>query len=131
MNGEENVMAQGLATMRTMVLSSTLSGAFIANLPDLVFMKHNALVHKMPLMGHTRAYLRHFIPNKANRELAIRSGLIAESATNMAMGYQRYFGLMDGSAWARRYADIINRMQLLTPHIQATKWAHGMELMGV
>lgn len=131
LNGDENVMAQGMATVRTTVLSSVLSGAYIANLPDLVFMKHNALMHKMPLMGHTRAYLKHFIPNKANRELAIRSGLIAESATSMAMGYQRYFGLMDGSAWARRYADIINRLQLLTPHIQATKWAHGMELMGV
>lgn len=130
MNGDENVGAQSLATARTVVLSSVLSGAYIANLADLAFFKYNALINNMPMFGHTRAYIKHFLPNRENRQVAIRSGLIAESATSIAMGYQRHFGLLDGPQWARRYADVINRMQLLTPHVQATRWAHGMEMMG-
>lgn len=131
LNGEENAMAQTFATVRTTVMATTLSGAYLANLSDITFAKHAALTMKLPMMGHTRAYIKNFIPNKQNRSLAIRSGLIAESAVSMASSYQRYFGPLDGANWAKRYSDVINRVGLLTPHTQAAKHAWGMEMLGL
>lgn len=130
LNGEENAMAQAFSTARTTVMATALSGAYLANLSDITFAKHAALTMKLPMSGHLRAYIKNFVPNAQNRAMAIRSGLIAESAVSMASSYQRYFGPLDGANWARRYSDVVNRAGLLTPHTQAAKWAWGMELMG-
>lgn len=131
LNGEENVMAQTMATARTAVLGSLLSSAYIPNLfGDLFMANFVRFANRLPATTYITSYLRHFIPNRENRLRAVRSGLIADSATSMAQSYQRYFGPMDGAMWSQRYSDVVLRASFLTPHTQAMRWGFGMEMMG-
>ena len=66
----------------------------------------------------------------ADRRLAVRSGLIAESASSVALGQQRFVGDIYGPQVTRRTLDTVMRASLMTAHTQAARWAFGMEVMG-
>lgn len=132
LNGEENMAATMPATVRTLIGAQALGSAFLSAMGDLGFARHTALMNQMPGIKHMRSYLKYMNPlDKQGRKLAIRSGLVAESAMAVASSYQRYFGPMMGNAVARRISDVTFRTILLTPHTQAAKWAWGMETMGM
>lgn len=132
LNGEENWLAMSPATVRNLFGTAATSASTLSAVPgDLGMMSHIALVNRMPAIKLMGQYLKLFTPGtREAKRVAIRSGLIAESATSFAAGYQRYFGPMAGNAVARRVSDVTFRMNLLTPHTQAAKWAWGMETMG-
>jgi len=130
-NSDESTLAVWGGNIRTVVTTSILSSSFIANLGDFSQMKHVALMNKLPYHKHTRTAIEMFIPNKANRQMALRAGLGMESAINMASSLQRLVGPLEGSAWAKRMSDTMFRVQLLTPLTQAMKWSSGVNTMGV
>ena len=131
LNGEDSLLAQGMAATRTVLLASKLDGAYLANIGDFALMKNTAMANKLPGMSIIKAYVQNFVPNEKNRMFAMRSGLIAESAISMASAYQRYFGALDGPVGAKRYADFIFRVGWLTAHTQAAKFAWKLEFMGM
>ena len=130
--GEESGLGHTFAGIRNVLSSSLLGSATIAAVPgDFSTMKLTALYNKLPVTGHLRQYLKLLNPaSDADRRMAVRSGLIAESATSVSLGSQRFFGEMSGSQLSRRISDTTMRLTLMTPHTQAARWAFGMETMG-
>lgn len=130
--GEESGVGHTMAGLRNVITSAFLGAATLAAIPgDLLLTKHAALFNKLPAGGHIRQYLKLMNPaSAADRRLAVRSGLIAESSTAIALGHQRFFGAMAGPQLTRRISDTTMRLSLMSPHTQAAKWAFGMETMG-
>jgi len=130
--GEESGVGHTLAGVRNVVSSAFLGSATLAAIPgDLLLTQHAALFNKLPAGGHISQYLKLMNPaSSADRRLAVRSGLVAESAAAIAMGHQRFFGEMSGPQMSRRISDVTMRLSLMSPHTQAAKWAFGMETMG-
>ena len=128
----QNPWANGFAGTRNILVSAKMGGAYLLAAPTDFFTK--AMMHRFNrtkgVLSLTQ-YLKMMNPaSSADRRLAVRSGLIASSATNIAMGHQRFFGEMFGPQMTRRISDVVLRLSLLTPHTQAARWATGMELMG-
>lgn len=130
--GEADGWGHTMAGLRNIISSAVLGSATLAAIPgDLLLTKHVALFNKLPVSGHIRQYLKLMNPaSSADRRMAVRSGLIAESASAIALGHQRYFGAIAGPQLSRRISDTTMRLSLMSPHTQAAKWAFGMETMG-
>lgn len=131
-NSDESTLANTAGTIRTFVLGSLLTSSFIMNLGDIGNMKFAAMSYKLPMAGQIRAYLKNLVmmPSKQRQVQLIRSGMIAESATSMALSLQRVFGPLEGSAWAKRFSDIVLRSNFMVPHTQAAKWTFQQEVFG-
>ncbi len=127
-----NLWANGFAGTRNILVSAKMGAAFLLAAPTDFFTK--ALMHRFNRTKGALSLMQYFKmmnpANKADQRLAVRSGLIASSATSIAMGHQRFFGEMFGPQLTRRISDVILRGSFLTPHTQAMRWATGMELMG-
>lgn len=129
----EDAVALTFGGVRNIITSAVLGSATLLAVPGDMFTK--ALTKgfsKMPGTVSMGQYLKLLNPaDKADKALAIRSGLIAESATSIAYGQQRFLGMISGPQWTRRLADITMRASLMTPHTQAARWAFGMEALGM
>lgn len=132
-NGAESLLAQAIAPVRTFVVASVLTKAFISNLGDLGIGKNTLMYYKLPHTGYMRSVVKAFaeMPSKERRLTAIRNGLGMESATSMALMQQRYLGGFDGPNWTKRMSDVSFRATWLTPWTQASRWAFGHHVMGV
>lgn len=121
-----------LAGTRNVLTGSLLGSTVLLALPGDFF--STALTRRfngLPASRFMKSYLKNMNPaNPADRRLAIRSGLVAESATSMAFSQQRMMGEVLGPEVTKRYTDIALRAQLLTPHTEAIRNAFGMEFMG-
>lgn len=70
--------------------------------------------------------------NAADRQLAVRLGLIAEHAVAQAYGARRMLGFdIAGPSATRRIVDVTMNLSLMTPHTQMARWAFGMEFLGL
>lgn len=128
---DENLAMLWLANAQTVVKAPMLSGVLLASVPDLAFVKSSRAVTGLPTVGFMREYAKNFVVGgRGFRKQAIRSGLIAESAINLASGYTKFHGPLEGSRWAQRWADIHYRVGLATHHNQIIKHTYGMEAMG-
>lgn len=128
---EENLPMLYLANAQTVVKAPLLSSVLLSSVPDLAFVKASNAVTGLPTTGFMREYARRFVTNsRKDRALAIRSGMIAESAIGLAHGYTKFHGPLEGSQWAQRWADVHYRVGLATHHNQIIKHAYGMETMG-
>lgn len=67
----------------------------------------------------------------ATRDLAIRSGLLAEHATQIGAALARHTGEIDGNEFMRRTSDAVMRTSGLSMMTQIGKWAFGMEFMSL
>lgn len=140
---ENSLSANTLSGTRNYLTGSLMGSAVISAVPgDLFTMKFAQAANKMPQTAVISSYLRLMAEaspvldkilgtKRAKTQAAIRAGLIAESASQMAAGYHRYFGVMSGPEMSRRFTDVVLRATLLTPHTQAVKWTWGMEMMGL
>lgn len=129
-NGEENIMAQTIATIRTTTLAAKLGGVFLASLGDIGITKFTRGFYGLPASGVARAYFKNFVRNKQSAQQAIRAGIVFESGLSLAHSFQRYFGPLDGPHWARKFSDIVFRTGLATLHTQTVSNAAGLELLG-
>lgn len=131
-NGEHSPWIQGIATTRSLAMTAVLSSAFIANLGDAGFGIHQSAVLKIPAMGYLGKTLKTFasMPSAEMRKHALRSGLIGDGMTEMALNAQRYLGAFDGYHAARMISDVTFRAQGLNAWTQASRWTWGNHLMG-
>lgn len=122
-----------MAGVRNIMTSAYLGSAAVTAIPgDLMTSMLTSMFNRTPVFKSLGQYMKMMNPlSDADRQLAIRSGLIAETATSMAYGMQRMTGIeMYGPSIARRISDVVMRLSLLSPHTQAARWAFQMEVMG-
>lgn len=121
-----------LAGTRNVLTSAFLGSASLLAIPgDFLAVGVTKQFAKIEGGTFIKNYLKLMNPfDKKDRKLAIRLGLIADSATSIAYGQQRLLGQITGPQWTRRLSDITMRASLMTPHTQAARWAFGMEFLG-
>lgn len=123
-----------LAGTRNLLTSALLGGAPLIAIPSDL---NTALLAKhfngLDGMHFMRRYLSLMNPaNKADRQLAVRLGLIAETVQAQMYGMRRMIGLdISGPSWTRRVADVSMNLNVLSPHTQMARWAFGMEMLGL
>lgn len=130
---EANRFGMIMAGARNILTSSLLGSASLIAIPgDMFTVFKTAMFNRTPAGKTMNRYLSLMNPaSSADRQIAVRSGLIAEMASQMAYAQQRLMGIdTHGPAIARRISDITMRLSLLAPHTQAMRWAFQMELMG-
>lgn len=130
LNGEENIMAQTIATIRTITLAAKLGAVYIASLGDIGITKWTRGLYGLPETGVARAYFKNFVRNQESAQRAINAGIVFESGLSLAHSFQRYFGALDGPHWARKFSDVVFRSGLATLHTQTVSNAAGLELLG-
>lgn len=117
----------------------TITGALLGSTPlvavssDLFTTNLTLRFNGLPATKAIKRYIKLIGPQKgaqAQRQLAIRLGVIAESATSQASAFQRYFGDFTGPNITRRVTDTVLRASGLTGHTEVAGWAFTMEMMG-
>lgn len=129
----ENFAANVAAGTRDLLTSAYLGGASLLAIPgDMFTTAMTRLFSKHTGTKDLSRYLKLMNPlDKGDRQLAVRLGLIAENATAMAYGQQRFMNQVMGPNITKRIADTVLRASLLSPHTQAARWSFGMETLGM
>jgi len=131
LNGEESLAVQTISALRTYTTGTKLGGVFLSALPgDIATSKWAAQFHKLPQTGHIREYFKEFIGGKRTAQQAIRDGVIYQSGVNLMLSHARYFGIMDGPHWVRRFSDIVYRTGLATHHTATARHMNAQHLQG-
>ncbi|ARS27609.1 hypothetical protein [Sphingomonas sp. KC8] len=124
-------VARGFSTLRSVLVSAQLGSAAVSAISDLGFQKVAARMAGLPYNGVLGNYMKLFTPTmNDDQRLAIRLGLIADGASQMAAAQMRYVGEVQGREIAKRLSDGVLRASLLSPWTQAGKWAFGMQFFG-
>ena len=127
-----NAAVGAFTTVRTIATNALLGGVFIPSFfGDLANMKMGRHFFNLPTARVFRGYAKNFVPTKQNIQQAVRGGVIYENATALATSRIRYFGMMDGPAWARRISDFTYRSGLAAHHTQVARNAEGKNFMGL
>jgi hypothetical protein len=129
--GSVNAPARAFANTREMLVAIQLGAAALSAITDINFTRMAA---RFAGLNEARAVMRGLaLLNPANaedRKLAVRLGLIAEEASQVAAAQMRYVGELSGGEFTRRLADGVLRLSGLSPWTQAMRWGFGMEFMG-
>lgn len=130
---EMNRFGMTMAFVRNFLTSAMLGSASLLAIPtDMTTIMRTARFNKTPAGKTLGRYLRLMNPaSDVDRQAAIRFGLIAENASQMAYAQKRLMGIdTHGPAIARWFSDVTMRASLMAPHTQAARWSFQMELMG-
>ena len=124
-------VARGFAGFRSLQTAAKLGGAAISAVTDLGFQNVTAQFNGLGFTGVVKGYARQLNPfDAADRDIAVRSGLIAEEWGQRANAIHRYTDEVNTPEIARRLADGVLRLSGLSAWTQAGRWAFGMEFMG-
>ncbi|WP_414464354.1 hypothetical protein [Hyphomicrobium sp. DY-1] len=131
--GAENKVAHVMSGLRNVITANVLGSASLAAIPgDLMTSALARHAEGLPYIRALGTYLKLLNPlDHSTQRLARQAGLVDDAATTMAYASQRFSAINTyGPAWTKRLSDVTLRLSLLTPHTQAARWAHGLELMG-
>lgn len=131
--GAENKTAHFFSGLRNVITSNVLGSASLIAIPGDMATSILARVNSgMPWVQGFGRYLQAMNPlDTTVQSLARRSGFVDDASTTLAYAAHRFSMLnAQGPAWTKWLSDISLRLSLLTPHTQAARWAHGMELGG-
>lgn len=124
-------MARGFASARAFITATRLGSAVLSAVGDVAFGALTARFNGMPATSVLRRQISLLNPaNAADRETAVRLGLIAEEWSQIGAAHQRYGDDFNTPEFARRMADFTLRVSGLSAWTQAGRWAFGMELTG-
>ena len=124
-------MAKQMQNARGLLVTAQLGRAVFSSFTDFGFGATTAKFMGLNYSKVFRRYLSLINPkNAADRELAVRSGLIADEWSQVAASSARYTGEIAGNETVKRMSDFVLRTTGLAPSTQAGKWAFGMELLG-
>jgi hypothetical protein len=129
-----NAAGNLFAGIRNFLTASLLGSASLIAIPsDINMAVMAAKYNRLEGMQFVRRYLSLMNPaNAADRQLAVRLGLIAEHVSAEMYGARRWIGFdATGPSWTRRLADVTMNLSLLSPHTQMAKWAFSMEMLGL
>ena len=121
-------LARVMGNTRQLLTAAHLGSAVISAVSDIGFTRITARMNGMrtdKVLGRAVSLL-----DVNERNLAMRLGLIAEEATQMAAAQHRYIGEVWGGELSRQISDTVLKVSGLSPWTQTMKWAFGMELSG-
>lgn len=134
------VMAQTVAAARDITTSLVMGAATLASIPgDLWTQKLSRLymagynsggLHGQSAFGFNTVYDVLKQASRDNRRIAVRAGLILDSAAHVMGEQARYVGTFSGPEWSRYIADRVLTWTGLTPVTQMQKHAFGLWAMG-
>lgn len=131
-SGQDNWMAATGSTVRTVTSAMLLGKVILASQTDHAIARHARRMWNMPRSHHIQEYLRAMLDAEGSAEHASRLNVIFSSGTQMAtMTANRYMGMMDGPAWARRFNDGVMRTGGAVRHTQAMSNLGGIEWAAV
>lgn len=121
--------ADVLSGTRNFIVSSVLGQAFLsAFTTDTMYQTIARKYVGLPAMGTFRQIVKTF--RKGDRMMAVRAGLILDSAQHTLTTNARYMGTFTGPGWTRWLADRVLALSWLTPWTQAGRHSFGLEFMG-
>ncbi|MEE8206857.1 MAG: hypothetical protein V3T82_07900 [Nitrospinaceae bacterium] len=124
--------ANGFAGLQQVLTSAQLGAASFSAITDVHFQRMAAKYVGVAPMKVTRKFMKLLNPlDDADRRLAVRLGLIAETTSTLGAAQARYVGEISGPEITRRMADGVIRASGLAAITQSGKWAFGMEFMGM
>lgn len=132
-------LAQAFAAARDVTSSIVMGMAAISGLGDFVTQKlarvyaagyNSGGLHGQSAFGFNTVYDVLKQVSRDNRRIAVRAGLIYESAANVMGEQARYIGTLSGPEWARYIADRTLTWTGLTPMTQMQKHGFGLWAMG-
>lgn len=124
-------VARSVRTVRNYLTSAQLGSAALSAVTDIETQRQARIFNGLPQAKQLADVVNLMLPtSKAETADAIRAGLIAEGAGQVALAQARYMGEVDATGVTRWLADTVLRWSLLSPWTQAGRWAFGMEFMG-
>lgn len=126
-----NLAAQTFGTIRTTAVTALLGKSFFSNFfSDLA----NAAIMKrvvgLPQVSVFRAYSKEFFTGRRAKAELAQLGVIQENMMSLVQSRVRYFGALDGPAFARRLSDLTYRLGLVSYHTQVARNGQGKQLLG-
>ena len=126
------LLAKNASDLRAILTGAQLGGAFLSALSDTWFSRMAAKFNGVPQLKVLQRHLQLFAnPNKEDMLIAVRSGLIADSWSQVNAAAMRYTGEIPTSEYARVLSDGVIRASGLGHWTQAGRWAFGLEFMGM
>jgi hypothetical protein len=127
---ENRTLALAFSSIRSIQTASKLGSAFISAVPtDPMFGVMARLYNGLPVTRLIGDYAKLFGPGLADKQLAIRQGMIAEEWSHRTAGQSRALGEELSGEVASRLAEGVLRVSGLQRYTQAGRWAFGMEFV--
>lgn len=124
-------LALTFSGVRAVQVAAKLGSAVLSVVPDFATMMKTAHYNRVPVMRALGRYFSLWNPgNKADRELAVRLGLVTDDWLALSSASYRYTGEELTGEISRRLADFVLRSQGLARHTRNGQWAFGMEFFG-
>lgn len=124
-------LALTFSGVRAVQTAAKLGSAILSVVPDFATMMHTARYNRIPVMRALGRYMSLWNPaNAADRELAVRLGLVTDDWLALSSASYRYTGEELTGEVTRRLADFVLRSQGLARHTRNGQWAFGMEFFG-
>lgn len=127
---ENRTLALGFSALRSWQVAAKLGGAMLSAVSDTAFQFSTRKYNGLPAAGMLGDYVKLMKPGTADRQLAVRLGLIAEEWSNRTGAQGRYLGEELTGEVSRRLAEGVLRASGLSRFTQAGRWAFGMEFLG-
>tara|TARA_R110000868_G_scaffold122871_4_gene325751 strand:+ start:12430 stop:14916 length:2487 start_codon:yes stop_codon:yes gene_type:complete len=128
-NPELNTFGTTAAVARNVITGSVLGTAIASAMPtDPIFQMFARYMAGLPVMSTLFDIVKGM--SKGNRRLAVRTGLILDTATHMQNDHARYVGTLSGPGWSAALPDRVLSLTGLTAWTQTTKHVFGMEFWG-
>jgi len=126
---EADVVAGALGGLRHFLVASQLGGAMLSAVSDVGFMemagRHVGMDFGKVLGRHVKA-----IASSKQRELMVRTGIIADAAANVGVVQSRLMGDAHGPAMAERLSEFTMRASGLTAWTDIGRGAFRLEFYG-
>lgn len=124
-------IARSFGALRDALTSAQLASAFLSATSDIHFQHTSRAYVGLPQAKALGQIVNYMLPtSKEETGNAIRAGLIADGATQVASAQARYMGEVNATGITRWMADSAMRWSLLSPWTQGGRWAFGMEFLG-
>ena len=127
---ENRRLALGFSTLRSWQVATKLGSAVLSTTSDQATQLLARQMNGIPVAQQLWTQVRLLNPaNAEDRALAMRMGLIAEEASQMAATTARMTGEELTGEWSRRLAEGTMRLSGLSAVTQSGRWAFGMDFL--
>lgn len=127
---ENRRLALGFSTLRSWQIATKLGSAVLSTTSDQATQLLARRMNGIPVASQLSSQLKLLNPGAIeDRALAMRMGLIAEEASQMAASTARMTGEELTGEWSRRLAEGTMRVSGLGAVTQSGRWAFGMDFL--
>lgn len=123
-------LALTFSALRSFQTAAKLGSATLSAVTDVAFQHVTRRFNGIPAANVLSGYVKMLNPlSHADRDLAVRLGLVADEASKMASAQSRYINEVLTGEMSSRLAEGVLRASGLSAWTQAGRWAFGMEFL--